>query len=48
MNRHTKQKPPEIAKLVPSIPLPFDEVVADVLKVRPPRKPSKIVPKKPT
>lgn len=38
MNHNTGQKPPEIPKLIPPIPLPFDEVVSDVLKVKPPNK----------
>ncbi len=32
-------KPPEIPKLVPHIPVPFEELVADVLKVKLPEKP---------
>lgn len=31
-------KPPEIPKLIPHIPLPFEEVMKDVLKVKPPEK----------
>lgn len=31
-------KPTPIPKLIPSIPLPFDEVMKDVLKVKPPEK----------
>jgi len=30
------------AKPIPHIPLPFKEVIADVLKVKPPEKPSAI------
>lgn len=31
-------KPQPIPKLIPSIPLPFEEVMKDVLKVKPPDK----------
>ncbi len=31
-------KPPEIPRLIPRIPLPFEEVMRDVLKVKPPEK----------
>jgi hypothetical protein len=34
-NKVTNSKP------IPHIPLPFKEVIADVLKVRPPEKPKK-------
>jgi hypothetical protein len=33
------------SKPIPHIPLPFKEVMADVLKVKPPAKPSKITKK---
>jgi hypothetical protein len=28
---------PEIPKLIPAIPLPFEETIKDVLKVKPPK-----------
>ena len=34
------------AKPIPHIPLPFREVIADVLKVQPPEKPTKVTTKK--
>lgn len=34
------------AKPIPHIPLPFKEVIADVLKVKPPEKTAKARPKK--
>lgn len=37
-------KPTPIPKLIPRIPLPFEEVMKDVLKVKPPEKP-KVVKK---
>jgi hypothetical protein len=33
-----KERVEPIPKLVPHIPLPFDEVMADVLKIAPPKK----------
>jgi hypothetical protein len=33
------------AKPIPHIRLPFKEVMADVLKVKPPEKPTKVKPK---
>jgi hypothetical protein len=39
-------KPQPIPKLIPSIPLPFDEVMKDVLRVKPPERPKKKAPKK--
>jgi hypothetical protein len=33
------------SKPIPHIPLPFKEVIADVLKVKPPEKTTKIKPK---
>ena len=39
MESTKKPKPLPIPKLIPSIPLPFDEVMKDVLKVKPPEKP---------
>jgi len=33
------------SKPIPHIPLPFKEVIADVLKVKPPTKPPKITKK---
>jgi hypothetical protein len=39
-------KPQPIPKLIPSIPLPFDEVMKDVLRVKPPEKKSSKRPKK--
>lgn len=35
------------SKPIPHIPLPFKEVIADVLKVKPPEKPTKGSRKKP-
>jgi hypothetical protein len=34
------------SKPIPHIPLPFKEVMADVLKVKPPEKPTRARPKK--
>jgi hypothetical protein len=34
-------KPAPIPKLVPHIPLPFEEVMKDVLRVKPPEKATK-------
>jgi hypothetical protein len=39
-------KPPEIPKLIPAIPLPFKEVMEDVLKVKPPKKETRPQPQK--
>ena len=41
-----KEKPITNSKPIPPIPLPFEEVMRDVLKVRPPTKTEQ--PKKPT
>jgi hypothetical protein len=40
MNQPLKPKQPGNPKLVPHIPLPFDELMADVLKIKPPAKPT--------
>jgi hypothetical protein len=40
MNQSLTRKP-ATPKLIPHIPLPFDEVLADVLKTKPPAKPAK-------
>jgi len=47
MNQSLKRTQPENPKLIPHIPLPFDEVMADVLKIKPPAKPPKEKSKKP-
>jgi hypothetical protein len=31
-------KPPPIPNLIPAVPLPFEEVMKDVLKVKPPER----------
>jgi hypothetical protein len=43
-NEQEKPKRVTNAKPIPHIPLPFREVMADVLKVRPPEKPQKQQP----
>jgi hypothetical protein len=44
MNQSLKRKQSENPKLIPHIPLPFEEAMADVLKVKPPVKPRKPKP----
>jgi len=38
MKRSSKWEPTGNAKPIPHIPLPFEEVVSDVLKIKPPTK----------
>ena len=45
MREHANQKPTRPKQLL-KIPLPFKEVIADVLKVKPPEKQEKSKPKK--
>jgi hypothetical protein len=40
VKQDTEGKKTTNSKPIPHIPLPFKEVIADVLKVRPPEKPS--------
>jgi hypothetical protein len=45
MNKQENTKKITNSKPIPHIPLPFDEVMADVLKVKPEPKPTKNKPK---
>jgi hypothetical protein len=45
MNK-TELKKVTNSKPIPHIPLPFKEVIADVLKVKPPEKPKKVMSRK--